>query len=519
VTIIEGRRLPGHLETSADVVVVGSGAGGAVVAAELAAAGLEVVVLEEGPHVPGEVQGRLRPTESMRTLWREAGTTAVLGLGDTPLISVLAGRGVGGSSLLTGGVCFRVPSSVHRRWVDELGLPMLSERELEPAFEAVERMSGVETVPESMRSLSTRRFVDGASRLGIPMQPIRRNTRGCCGCGRCNFGCPHGAKLSVDRTYLPKARAAGARIYADALVDEVLSLGGRVRGVRGRLLGGAPDRQLFVRAPWVVVAAGSLHTPLLLMRSGLRAAALGRNLTLHPAFRVVAAFDERLDGWKGALQSAYSDHFEADGITLTGLFVPPNVLAAGLPGVGPDYARRVADIGRAAIFGGMVHDDGGGRVRRGPGREPVITYRMSPRNKASAIRCVEILAECFLEGGAREVYLPIFGSSPVRGRADLRRALHPGLPARRLECITFHPLGTARISIDPAHGVVDPWGHSHELEGLVVADGSVVPTSIGVNSQLTVMAMATRIAGRLRDRLRDRAVGPGAVRVPAAAHR
>jgi choline dehydrogenase-like flavoprotein len=504
MTVIEGCQLPGHLEERCEVLVIGSGAGGAVVATELAEAGLDVVVLEEGPHVPLEVYGRLRPTESLRRMGREAGTTAVLGLGDTPVISVMQGRAVGGSSLLTGGVCFRVPGSVHHRWVHERGLPMLSEAELAPAFDAVERESHVETVPVSMRSRSTEKFVDGATRLGIPMEPMRRNTKGCCGCGRCNFGCPHGAKMSVDRTYLPRAMAAGVRVYSDALVDELLTSGGRVRGARGRLLGGAPGRRLYVRADTVVVAAGSIHTPLLLQRSGLRAPALGRHLTLHPAFRVVAAFEEELRGWKGALQSAYSDHFEAEGITLAGLFVPPNVLAAALPGVGPSFAARVADIGKAAIFGGMVHDDGGGRVHRAFGREPLITYRMSARNKVSTLRCIEILATCFLEAGAREVYLPVFGSEPIRGRADLARVLHANLPARRIECITFHPLGTARIAADPRDGVVDPWGRAYEVEGLLVADGSVVPSSIGVNSQLTVMAMAARIAWRLREALRDR---------------
>ena len=494
------------------MVVVGSGAGGAVIAKELAEAGLDVVVLEEGPHVPLEVYGRLRPTESLRMMGREAGSTGVLGLGETPMITVMAGRAVGGSSLLTGGVCFRVPGQIHHRWVHERGLTMLSEAALAPAFEAVERESRVETVPEHMRSTSTRKFIDGATRLGIPMKPLRRNTDGCCGCGRCNFGCPHGAKMSVDRTYLPKAMAAGARVYSDCLVEEVLTMGGRAQGVRGRILQRTPAGRvgargsLYVRAETVVVAAGSLHSPLLLMRSGLRSSALGRHLTLHPAFRVVSSFEERLNGWKGALQSAYSDHFEEQGITLTGLFVPPNVLAAAMPGVGAAFAKRVQDIGRAAIFGGMVHDDAGGRVWNGPGREPILTYRMSPKDRAAMHRCIRILAECFLEAGAREVYLPIFGAPAMRNHADLARLVHDALPARRVECITFHPLGSCRISLDPREGVVDPWGQAHELDGLYVADGSVVPTSIGVNSQLTVMAMATRIAWRLRERLLE---GPG----------
>lgn len=512
-TVTEGRTLRGHVDEHADVVVIGSGAGGAVVAKELAEAGLEVVVLEEGPLVPGTEYGRLRPTESLRRMGREAGTTGVLGLGDTPIISVMQGRVVGGSSVLTGGVCFRVPSVVHHRWVHERGLTMLSEKALEPAFLAVEKESHVETVPEHLRSLSTRKFVEGANRLGIPMKSFRRNTDGCCGCGRCNFGCPHGAKMSVDVTYLPKAMAHGARVYSDCVVDEIVTLGGKVRGVRGRVLdGGVGSAQreragVFVRADHVVVAAGSLHSPLLLMRAGLRSPALGRHLTLHPSFRIVARFAEELRGWRGALQSAYSDHFEEEGITLTGLWVPPNVLAAAMPGVGRSFADRVSRVGHLAIFGGIVHDEGGGRVLRGPGREPIVTYRLSRENKASMVRGMQILAECFLAAGAEELYLPVFGTQPIRRMEDVDAILDGGrIKARNVECVTFHPLGTCRMALGPRDGVIDPWGESYEVENLFVADGSVVPTSIGVNSQLTIMAMAARIAWRLRDRLRDRVV-------------
>lgn len=518
MSVHEGRRLTGHLAEHADVVIIGSGAGGAVVAKELAEAGLEVVVLEEGPHVPGSTYGKLRPTESLRRMGREAGTTAVFGLGDTPLITVMAGRVVGGSSVLTGGVCFRVPSGVHRRWVEERGLTMLSERDLEPAFESVEKESHVETVPEHMQSASSKKFVEGAKRLGISMKPFRRNTKGCCGCSRCNFGCPHGAKMSVDLTYLPKAMSAGARVYSDCLVEEIVSLGGRVRGVRGTVLGEGVGKDqerrasLYVRADTVVLSAGSIHSPLLLLRSGFRSEALGRHLTLHPSFRIVARFEEELKGWKGALQSVYSDHFEDEGITLTGLFVPPSVLAAAMPGVGKSFADRVAKVGHSAIFGGIVHDEGGGTVRRGIGREPLITYRMTRANKASMIRGIQILGECFLAAGATELYLPIFGSEPVRAKSDLYRKVDGNMAARRVECVTFHPLGTCRIAKDPRDGVVDAWGQSFELDGLYVADGSVVPTSIGVNSQLTIMAMAARIAWRLRDRLCDRPVGRRAAR-------
>jgi choline dehydrogenase-like flavoprotein len=503
-----GRALEGDVSLDAEVVIVGSGSGGAVVAQILAEAGVDVVVLEEGPYVPDHVYQAYRPSQTLRHIGREAGTTVVLGLGDTPLITVMAGRAVGGSSILTGGVCFRVPESIHHRWVHERGLTDLRAADLDAAFRSAEQVSHVEEVPVHQRSQAVHRFVSGAAQLGIPVHPMRRNTSGCEGHARCNFGCPVGAKQSVDKTYLPRALAAGARVYADVLVERLTTEGARVSGVEARLLGEPTARgqarrgRLRVRARTVVVAAGSLHSPLLLLRSGLRTRAVGRHLTLHPGFRMVGRFDEVVTGWQGALQSVYIDHFEAQGLTMTALFVPPSVLAAGMPGVGAELAERLRHLPQLGIFGCMVHDDDGGRVRRGLGREPLITYRLSPRNKASLLAGMRTLVDIYLAAGAREVYAPMFGLPALRSSADARRLLHDGVPARRMECVTFHPLGTCRIGRDASEGVVDSYGRAFELEGLVVADGSVFPTSIGVNSQLPIMAMATRIAWRLRDELR-----------------
>ncbi|MBI2374244.1 MAG: GMC family oxidoreductase [Deltaproteobacteria bacterium] len=506
--LIEGRSLEHDLEEWTDAVVVGSGAGGAVVAKELSEAGLDVVVLEEGPHVPGEIYGRWRPTETLRHLGREAGTTAVLGIGDTPIITVMAGRAVGGSSILTGGVCFRIPSIIHHRWMRERGLDMLSEEAMAPAFASAERESHVEVVPEHMRSGSTTKFVEGARKLGIPVKSMSRNTDGCVGWSRCNFGCPVHAKISVDRSYLPKALARGVRVYSDCIAGKITHRYGRASGVSGRFLAARDARgnqrrthRITVHADTVVVAAGTLHTPLLLMKSGLRSPSIGRHMTLHPGFRVVARFEERIDGWKGALQSVFVDHFEREGVTLTGLFLPPNVLAAGLPGVGPELAERVGNLGHLAVFGGIVHDEEGGRVHRFFGREPLLTYRLAPADKEHMIRGVQVLARIYLEAGAREVFPPFFGMQPIRSVDEIGSRVHTGLSARKMECVTFHPLGSCRIGRNAGEGVVNPWGESFELPGLFVADGSVFPTSIGVNSQLPIMAMATRIAWQLAERL------------------
>ena len=505
-SIVHGRDLPRGFDEECDVIVIGSGAGGSVVAATLAESGRRVIVLEEGPYYRSDEYQRFKPSEALRRLFREAAMMTAFGIGQTPIIAIMMGRAVGGSSLLTGGVCFRIPGDVHDRWVRDLGLTELSEERFASAYDEVERRLRVTEVPAAMRSMSTTRFIDGAATLGIPMHPLRRNTGDACeGTARCNFTCPVGAKQSVDISYLPSAIAHGARIVSDALVLRVLTSRGRTVGVEGRLLGGehgAPSHRFRVRAPVVVAACGTLHTPLLLEATGIdrRLQILGRHITLHPAVRIVARFDDVISGWNGSLQSAYSDHFAAEGIKLVGAYSSVNVLAAGMPGVGAALRRRVRQLPYCAVFGAMIHDEGGGRVRSGPSREPLLTYAMAPGDLQRLRRSMTVLAEIALAAGAREVFTSIFGQPPITTMDQAIAMERTPYDARRIECIAFHPLGSARTANDPRRGVVDQRGECFELPGLFVADGSVLPTSIGVNSQVPIMAMATRIAWAIEER-------------------
>lgn len=499
----DGATHEGPLTLEADVVVVGSGAGGAVVAAILAEAGQRVLVLEEGRHVPQAEYGKLTPSQQMRAMWRDAGLTFAVGVGDSPVINVMMGKCVGGSSALTGGVCFRTPANVLEAWRRDRGLPMFTEAHLEPFFEEVEKVVNVEEVPASLRSRSTLLFHEGATKLGHPLKPMRRNTKGCEGNSKCNFGCPVGAKRSVDLSWLPRATALGAQVWTHCLAERVTHADGRANGVVGRLLNGdhgSPGTSFTVHARRVVLAAGAYHTPLLAQASGIGRASgqVGKNLTLHPGFRVMGRFDEAVEGWRGALQSMYSDDWEHDGITMTSLFLPPGVLAATMPGIGPKHVARARQMSQLGAFGGMVHDEGGGVVRRGPGREPFVTYRMHEKDKAAVPKLMRLMADIWFSAGAKEVFLPVLGLGGVT--PDRLRTLDlEHVKGRDLECGSQHPLGTCRMGPSKETSVVDPYGECWELPGCTIADGSVVPTSLGVNPQLTIMTMALRIARHLAE--------------------
>jgi len=242
-----------------------------------------------------------------------------------------------------------------------------------------------------------------------------------------------------------------------------------------------------------------MHTPILLRKSGLDSVHIGRHLTLHPALRVGALFDEPVDGWDGALQSVYTDHYLSEGIWLNGVYSAVNVLAAAFPGLGREHRRLVKSIPNLAFFGGMVHDEGGGQVRRWLSREPLITYKMVRRDYQRLLKAAHILGNMAFGAGAREVLLPIFGMPTIKKRKDLDFLLEAKLPASRVECMAFHPLGSAKMSTTRESGVVKPTGETWDVDNLFVIDGSILPTSIGVNSQLPIMGVSMMLARSLVD--------------------
>lgn len=498
--IIQGSAQARHLELRTDVVVIGSGASGAVIARELSEAGREVLILEEGRHYTPEQMGNWRASKVMHRVGRAGGTLAAVGIGDTPAIGIFTGSAVGGSSLLTGGVCFRIPEDVHDKWSHELGVASLSYEQMLPYYELVEKICNIELVPESMQSKGTELFGVGARALGADFLPMRRNTKNCDGLSKCNYVCPIQAKISVDLSYLPLARKAGATIYTDMRCERLLTDGDKLKGVEGVILR-EPDRQpehtFRVRANHVILCAGALHTPLILKKSGIgkQSGLVGKNLSLHPGFALSAIFDQEVRTWDGAMQSAYCHQPGQERLLFNSIAAPPNMLAGFIHGAGPRLLNNIKqELNHMATFGAMMHDDSGGEVRRGPGREPLITYKLSARDRAALFEGIRWGLEAYFEAGARKIYTPFIGAGPMHSMDDVRRLDMERLGAKRLQSASYHPLGTAQMGTDPKRSVVDPSGQTHELKGLWVADGSIFPSSVGVNSQLPIMTMATRIA-------------------------
>ncbi len=480
---------------AADVVVVGSGAGGAVAAKELAEAGLKVIVLEEGEHFDRrDFTGP--PPERLRRFYRGNGLTFTIGV---PTVSLPIGRGVGGSTLINSGTCFRTPDFVLDSWgVDGA--------ELEPIFDSIEETLHVGPVGADIMGANGDVMDKGRRALGYSGAPIRRNAEGCHGSGVCAFGCPLDAKIGMHVTYLPLAARAGARIISGCRVDSLVVEGDRAVGVRGSLVDpetGAVQRaaRFEVRAERVILAAGAIYTPALLQRQRLANSSrqVGRNLRIHPGCGVLGVFDHDLHAWKGVMQSYYVDEKLRDGILVEATYPPPGVgySAGGVGGKGSDLKDFLARYPQTAAAGLIISDTGTGRVRATPGGGLLITYDVHPDDVRKTLEGIRLAAEIYLAAGAEEVQTLLPGMPAVRKREHLDLITGGRWTAADLKLSAYHPMGTCRMGKDPRASVVDEFGRVHDVPGLVIVDASVLPGSTYVNPQITIMALATRSAHHL----------------------
>jgi len=477
----------------ADVVVIGSGAGGATMAAELAEAGFDVIVLEEGSYY--QTRDFTADTSAMvRQLYRDGGVTMAIG---NPPILYQEGRAVGGSTVINGGMSWRTPDKVLARWDHEIGLAGIA-RELEPYFERVERRIHVATMDREVIGNDNLLLKKGADAKGWKVIDNLRNQAHCAGSNRCAFGCPTGAKQSALVSYIPRALHYGARVYADVHVEHITRQGARATGVIGRVAGSG--HRITVRAKLVVAACGAIHTPSLLVRSGFRSPSgqLGHNLSMHPNVKVVAIFDEDVTGWKGTHQAFQVREFQDQGLLFAAVNLPPSLLAMSFPHRGAALGELMAQYDRMVLAGMLCEDTATGRVRTIKGR-PQAFYQLAAADAANLKRGTVLLSELLFAAGAKRIFMPFHNSAELHGPDEARALLDRDIPASGWEVVTVHMMGTARMGNDRSAAVTSAFGMVHDTERLMVADASLFPTPIGVNPMETIMALSTRAAGYVID--------------------
>ena len=502
------------VELEADVVIAGSGAGGGVMAAELARAGRSVVVLEAGPFIPEPEM----PTDELTAfdlMYLDHGLTATW----DGAISILAGAVVGGGTTVNWMTCIPPQADVRREWARDHGLDGFDGPDFEADLVVLERELGVQDPPNVPAKDAA--ILRGAEVLGWEVAEIRRNGVGCGDCGACPFGCRRGSKQGGLRTHLAEAGRLGARIVPDCRVERVLgAAGSAVTGVEASL----PDgRRLVVRAPQVVLAAGALRTPGILERSGVAHPAVGRNLRLHPVSVIGARFTQPVDMWSGTMQAARSLEFLAprssggSGFVLESAPGHPGLIALAFPWESTDGFATLMDRTRQfAPLIAVTRDLGSGRVRATRSGGTRIDYRLASTDVDTLRRGLVEAARLGRAAGAAELVAlgtppAWFGSDGFASGSEERSFDAYVARLRRFDfgpnrglVFSAHQMGSVRMGTDPADHPCDEAGRVRAdatgglIRGLYVADTSLFPTAIGVNPMIAAMLLSRRVSRTVR---------------------
>jgi choline dehydrogenase-like flavoprotein len=495
-----------------DVCVVGSGAGGAVVAARLAQVGLHVVVLEEGPwHRPED--STLREEDAYPRLYQEKGQRATADLA----ITILQGRALGGTTVVNWTTSFRTPDRVLAHWRRVHGVEGITPEALAPHFLAVEERLGIHEQPADEVNANNGALWEGAGRLGWARARTRRNVQGCQNLGYCHMGCPLGARTSMDQTYLPDAVAAGARVYANARAVRVEYRERRAVAVHAEVLDPRTDRptgrRVTVRPRVLVLSGGAVNTPALLLRSRLDISGrVGKRTFLHPVAAMVGLYRDRVDGWSGAPQSVTSHHFADRGPGKVGFFleaapVHPALAARSFGGFGAAHQDLMAHLPNASALialavDGFLPEETGGEVSiRGDGRVRVDYDIRAPIWEALREGC-KALARAHLAAGAQSVFSLHEDPVEIRDEAEVPRLDRAPWERLRVSVFSAHAMGGCAMGRDPERSVVDARLKMHGMDNIFVVDGSVFPTSLGVNPQLSIFGMAHWAAAHVAALLR-----------------
>lgn len=490
---------------SADAVVVGSGAGGAVIAAELQRAGRSVVVLEQGAY-RSESDFRQLDLPGMQELYLNGGPF----ISESGSISIYAGATLGGGTVINYMNCLRTPDPIRSEWAAR-GLDGLDGPAFDVHLDAVWQRLGVNAEATS-QNRTHRRMIEGLDALGHPHKVIYRNADPSCDdpatCGYCATGCQQGCKRSTMKTFLQDAADSGSRFVVNCRVERVLVDGGRATGVEA--LVAQPDgssTRLRVEAPTVVLAAGSVESPGVLLRSGIGGPAVGANLRLHPAGLVMGAYSDPIEGWVGQIQSEVSDAFSGlegeHGFLIEGVGVSPGIIAGALPWVsGEQHKRDMTLLPHLAPFISVQRDRGAGRiVLDGHGRA-VVRWELSDEvDRRVFVRANQELARLHREAGAERILTLHREPTEWRTGEDfdeyLARIEAADYGAGEIPIFSAHQLGSCRMGADPATSVADGSGQLHDTRGAWVGDAGAFPSASGVNPMITIMALARRTAAAI----------------------
>ncbi len=484
-------------EEGADYVVVGSGAGGATVAKTLSEAGMEVVIIEEGPEFP-PTERTTSMAHTMRVSMREGGMTTMIG---RPMIPYLQGRCVGGTTVMNGAIVWRLPEDLHAEWVTaDPGVDDIHSMEaFEESFDTIETDLGTGPTGTDLIGRAGNLVRMGCESLGWTGRPITRYVANCQGTARCLQGCPVDAKQSMDASYLPRSIKNGARIYSDTRAESIQVVKGRAVAVVGRCGSTEPGTpEIYTRfhaRKGIVLAAGALHSPALLQRCRIGGRHVGEGLMCNPGVSIAGRFPEPTDPWSGATQGYEVTEHRRKGVKLETLLAPPELGAMRLPGAGMSLRKHVDSLDRCILVAAAIRSDAKGRSKPFGRKGVTVRYSLTEGDLQKVKLGITVIAEILRAAGAEAVLPGVHGWPEELDAETAPDWLKERTPARKdLKMAVTHLLGGASMGSDPATSVVDPSLAVHGYRGLYVADASVLPTNTGVNPQHTIMAIAMNAA-------------------------
>jgi choline dehydrogenase-like flavoprotein len=487
------------LKLKADVVVIGSGASGAVMAYELCRSGAKVVVLEAGPYIRSTEFQEHAPT-ALATLYADHGNQ----VNTTGDLSVLQGKCIGGSTVVNAAVCFRVPDQVLEHWKTEHGLENLSPEVLAPYFEKVERNLSIHQNAPHEVNYNGRLLIEGAKKIGLPAEATTRNVKNCALSGHCVSACRTDRKQSMLVTYLPWASELGATILSGTRAETFEVRDRRVTAVNAVAMDSdGSEKAVRVEAGLVVVAAGAIQTPLLFQKNaiGNSSGQVGLNFACHPSLAVFGEHDHDVYAWVGATITAHAGDIEnplRGGYLLEAGMIGPVVTSTWVDGgAGAEYVEFMERSKRFQAAVTLIHDHNVGRVYLDDGRKR-IEYDIDDRDFEALREALRGTARIYFAAGAKRIYLPTTRRTTIESADEIDpviNALSNGKHKYRLT--SYHPQGTMRMGADPSRSVVGPDGRCHDLDNVYVPDASLFPSSLLVNPQLTVYGMASYIADKI----------------------
>ena len=497
--IIEPKNITEDKTLEADICIIGSGAGGAMSAFKLANKH-SIIMLEKGPNVTGKDFNQ-HESESLKKLYQVQGALTT----KDASVRILQGRCLGGSTTINWMSSFRTPDHVLEQWVQEFGLEDFQQKYMDPQFSYIEKRMSVHPVKDDEHNPQNRIIFEGAKKLGIHAGTISNNSVNCIGCGHCGVGCYYDAKQDMRQTFLQDALTTNnITIYTGTEAEKIDYISKDEQIVTAATLGreyGTPSRILKIKSKRLIVSGSAIWTPIVFQKSKLtKNETLGKYLSIHPVTLAFGLFDRVIDPSYGIPQSAYSHEYinmdgKGYGFWLEVPPVQPMMAGVNYPGMGVERYELMKNMRNSGILLVLVRDGANhksnGEVKWSRGRVN-LTYKLCKEDKNHLLKGLDNALEVLFAAGAKETYTMHTQSTVMKTPADIAKIHKLKSGPNQLSLFSAHPLGTARLGTDPKKSVVGPTLEMHDYPGIYIADGSIIPTALGVNPMITILSTISR---------------------------